>query len=55
MVVDPQAIRAEWPVGKVLTAFPGQDGRVRSARIKIGDQELECPTTRLVVMQEADE
>ena len=35
-VISPDCTRIQWPLGRVLEVFPGQDGHVRVAKIQIG-------------------
>ncbi|KAL4008256.1 hypothetical protein ACER0C_002108 [Sarotherodon galilaeus] len=48
MVVDSQLPRAQWPIGKVVKACPGPDGRVRAAEVTIKGQTYLRPVARLV-------
>lgn len=50
MMVDPQLPRSLWQVGKVVTVFPGPDGRVRSAEVQIKDKVYTRPIVRLIVL-----
>ena len=43
MVVDKEVKRAEWPLGRVVEAFPGVDGFVRVVKIKTKDGEYVHP------------
>ena len=47
MLVEPNAKRGEWPLGRVIEVFPGNDGLVRVARIKTKDGEYLRPVHRL--------
>lgn len=42
-VVDPQFPRSLWPVGKVVGVTPGGDGKVRSAEVRVGGENLHLP------------
>lgn len=48
LIVDPQLPQALWPVGKVTATYPGADGRIRIAAIKVNDQTYVRPVARLV-------
>ena len=39
MIIEKDAKRAEWPLGRVTEVFPGVDGLVRVVRIKTKDGE----------------
>lgn len=38
MIVDPQLSRASWPVGRIIKVFPGANGLIRTAEIKVRDR-----------------
>lgn len=48
LIVDPQLPRALWPVGRVTATYPGADGRIRTAAIKVKDWTYIRPVARLV-------
>nr|XP_055027021.1 uncharacterized protein LOC129416681 [Misgurnus anguillicaudatus] len=48
MIVDQQSPRALWQVGTVTKVLPGQDGRVRSAIVKVKDKSYTRPVARLI-------
>lgn len=48
MVMDPQLPRALWPVGRVTSVLPGNDGRVRVAEVQVKDKTYTRPVARLV-------
>lgn len=48
MIVDPQLPRALWPVGRVSEVFPGADGRVRTANVKVGAKTYTRPIARII-------
>ena len=45
--------RNNWPVGRVIEAYSGPDGLVRSARVCLKDTELVRPITKLCILEEA--
>lgn len=47
MVIDPNAARREWKVGRVQSTFPGSDNLVRVVDVRIGDKVLRRPITRI--------
>lgn len=55
MIVDPQLPRALWPVGRVSEVFPGADGRVRTANIKVGEKTYTRPIARIVQLPSISE
>ncbi|XP_035855750.1 uncharacterized protein LOC118494762 [Sander lucioperca] len=48
LIVDPQLPRALWPIGKVTATYPGADGCVRTAAIKVKERTYIRPVARLV-------
>lgn len=47
MVIDPNAARREWKVGRVQSTFPGSDNLVRVVDVRIGDKVVRRPITRI--------
>ena len=50
-VVSPDISRGNWPLGRVLEVYPGQDGRVRVAKIEVGQGTLLRPITKLCPLE----
>jgi hypothetical protein len=50
MVVDPNAARGHWPLGRILEVFPGRDKRIRVVRVRIANQTFIRPVTRLCLL-----
>ncbi|XP_069366373.1 uncharacterized protein [Paralichthys olivaceus] len=48
LIVDPQYPRASWPVGRITEVYPGQDGKVRSAKVRMQGREYVRPVARLI-------
>lgn len=48
MIVDPQLPRASWPVGQINKVFPGADGLIRTAEIKVRDRTYVRPVSCLI-------
>ena len=47
LVVDQNALRGQWRLGRVEEVFPGQDGQVRVVQVSTKGQKLIRPITRL--------
>ena len=47
LVVNDNEIRSHWPVTGVLQVYPGQDGVVRSAKVKLPNTEMVHPSQKL--------
>lgn len=52
MIVDPTLNRAQWPIGRIAETFPGSDGRIRTASVKIKDKVYTRPVARLIKLPE---
>jgi len=48
LIVDSQLPRALWPVGKVVGIYPGADGKIRTATVKVKDKTYIRPVARLI-------
>ena len=46
--------RSYWPLGRVVEVYPGPDGRVRSARIRVRGGIVHRPARKICVLEEAD-
>ena len=55
LIVDPQLPRALWPVGTVTATYPGVDGRIRTAAIKVKDRTYIRPVARLVQLPKLED
>ena len=53
IIVDPNARRSEWPLGRITEVFPGKDGLVRVVRVKTKDGEYLRPVHRLCPLEYA--
>ena len=40
LVISPETSRGNWPMGRILEVYPGNDGRVRVAKVQAGDGSL---------------
>ena len=47
-------MRSNWPVAQVLEVYPGQDGVVRSAKVKLPNSELFHPSQKLCLLECVD-
>lgn len=48
LIVDPQLPWGLWPIGKVTSTYPGADGRIWTAAVKVKDWTYVRPVARLV-------
>lgn len=47
LVVDQNAPRGEWPMGRIKEVFPGQDGKVRVVQVRVKGHDYTRPISRL--------
>ena len=47
-------MRSNWPVALVLEVYPGQDGVVRSAKVKLPNAELVWTSRKFCLLEYAD-
>jgi len=50
IVVDDQGPRNQWPKGKVVAVFPGKDGKIRVADVKLEHGTFRRPVAKLCVL-----
>lgn len=55
LIVEPNANRGEWPLGRVMEAYPGDDGLVRVVRVKAKNKEYVRPVHRLCPLEYAED
>ena len=53
LVVDNNSPRGRWLLGRVIKTFPGRDGKVRVAEIKMKNSTLTRPISKLCLLEEA--
>eukprot|EP00057_Strongylocentrotus_purpuratus_P002697 XP_003725052.1 PREDICTED: uncharacterized protein LOC100888496 [Strongylocentrotus purpuratus] len=53
LVVDDNAPRGQWPLGKIVDVFPGRDHRVRQVEVRIGTKYFRRPITKLCLLDPA--
>ena len=51
LIVEPNASRREWPLGRVIEAYPGDDGLVRVVKVKVKNKEYLRPVHRLCPLE----
>ena len=54
LVMDGETKRGRWPLGLVVEIVESHDGRVRSARVKTGNNVHLRPADRLVYLEHHD-
>ena len=48
---EPKANRREWTLGRITQTYPGADGLVRVARVRVGDAGFLRPIHRLCPLE----
>lgn len=48
VLIDPNTARNDWKVGRIVSTYPGGDGLLRVVDVKVADQILKRPVTRLL-------
>ena len=51
LIVEPNASRGEWPLGRVIEAYPGDDGLVGVVKVKTKNKEYLRPFHRLCLLE----
>lgn len=51
LVVAPDSPRGQWPLGRILAVFPGEDKHVRAVKVRVGRKELLRPITRICPLE----
>ena len=54
IVQTPNAIRGNWNIGQIVDVYPGQDGKVRNARVETTAGVYDRPVTKIVVLHPAE-
>ena len=50
-MVSPDTYRGSWPLGRGLGVFPGTDGRVRVAKVQVGQGTILRSVTKLCPLE----
>jgi hypothetical protein len=51
LMMDTSLPRNEWLMGRVVETYPGQDGRVRSVKVKTKTSQLVRPITKVCLLE----
>ena len=51
LVISPDTPRGNWPLGRVLEVYPGDDGRVRVVKVQVGQGTLVRSITKLCPLE----
>ena len=55
LIAEDNMVRNRWRLGRVVEVFTGQDGGVRSARIKTANGVFHRPITKICLLEEASD
>ena len=51
IVISPDTTRGNWPLGRILEVYPGTDGRVRVAKVQVGEGTLVRSVNKLCPLE----
>ena len=51
LLISPDAPRGQWPLGRVVEVYPGEDGRVRVAEVQVGGNTLTRSVSKLCPLE----
>ena len=51
LVISPDSKRGEWPLGKVIETYPGNDGRVRVVKLRVGKSRFTRSITKICPLE----
>ena len=54
LVAEPNQPRGIWPLGRIVSTHPGQDGMVRAVTVRTQYGEYNRPITKLCFLEEAE-
>ena len=51
---DENTVRGSWTVGRIVSIYRGEDGKVRNVKIKTATSEYQRPVTKIAVIYPAE-
>ena len=54
LVVSPDTPRGQWPLGREIEVHPGEDGRVRVAKIQVARNVINRSVSKLCFLEVCD-
>jgi len=54
LFAEPNQPRGMWPLGRIVSTYPGQDGMVRAVTVRTQYGEYKRPITKLCFLEEAE-
>ena len=51
LLVSPDTPRGQWPLGRIVEAYPGKDGHVRVVKVQVGSSQYVRPITRICPLE----
>ena len=55
LLAEDKVVRNRWPMGRVVEVFTGEDGGVRSARVKTGGGVFHRPISKICLLEVSDD
>lgn len=54
MMAEPNAVRGNWRIGRIIQVYPGDDGRIRNVKVRTPTGEYRRPITKIAVIYPAE-
>ena len=54
IVMSPDTLRGQWPLGRITKVYPGQDGKVRVVDVQVGKSVMRRPAVKLCPLEHCD-
>jgi len=51
LVISPDTVRGQWPLGRILEVYPGKDGKVRTVKVQVGDRQYSRPIVKVCPLE----
>ena len=51
LVISPDTVRGQWPLGRILEAHLGKDGKVRTVKVQAGDKQFLRPIVKVCTLE----
>ena len=55
LLAEDKIVRNRWPMGRVVEVFTGEDGGIRSARVKTAGGVFHRPVTKICLLEDAND
>ena len=55
LLISPHAPHGQWPLGRIIEVYAGEDGRVRVAKVQVGRSTLTRSISKLCPLEICDQ